>query len=297
MTGHCADLLPEYAAGSLTGAERDVVRVHLKGCRECRAELASWEAVAGVVAKAAPTLVPPAAVPGVLHRAALIPQPVPAGRRGVHFGAQLLRAELRLVRPAVWLASLLVLAWTVGVAALAGGVWARTGLSLAVPLVAAAGVAGVYGPHRDPSFEALAATVTSPRLVLIARVTLVFAYDLALALAASAVVHLAAPPVRLVDLVTSWLGPMALLSALSLLLALWIGPNVSVALAMAAWALRVVVLVPEFRASRLAAWVRDAWATTPGTAVAAIVLLAAALAAARRRPAGHSGSTGEPLRG
>jgi hypothetical protein len=80
---------------------------------------------------------------------------------------------------------------------------------------------------------------------------------------------------------------MVLLSALSLLLALWIGPNTAIALAVAVWWLRVLALVPEFRANRVAAWIGDAWATTPGTVAAALALVAVAATVVRRRPAGR----------
>jgi hypothetical protein len=157
-------------------------------------------------------------------------------------------------------------------------------LSLVAPLVAVAGVAGVYGPERDPAFEALAVTVTSPRLVLLARVTLIFGYDLALAMAASALVYLSAPQTGLVDLVTGWLGPMTLLSALSLLMAMWIGPNVSMAVAATLWVLRVLTIgVPQLTQGWLATVMREVWATSPGTAAATLALLVAAGVLSRRR--------------
>jgi hypothetical protein len=168
-------------------------------------------------------------------------------------------------------------------------------LSLVAPLVAVAGVAGVYGPQRDPAFEALAITATSPRLVLLARVTLVFAYDLALAVATSMVVRLLAPEVGLVDLVVAWLGPMTLLSALSLLLAMWIGPNVSMTVAGSLWALRLLTVgVPELAHGWLAAWMRAVWATSPGTVAVTLALLAAALMLSRR-PIRRRGAWSRPV--
>jgi hypothetical protein len=201
----------------------------------------------------------------------------------VGFAWQLLRAELRLVRRSVWVASALVMACAVWLAVAGGDGGGATALSLIAPLVAVAGVAGVYGPQRDPAFEALAITVTSPRLVLLARVTLVFAYDLALALATSAVVRLIAPEVGLVELIVAWLGPMTLLAALSLLLAMWIGPNVSITVAASLWVLRVAtVSVPGLADGWLAAGMRSVWATSPGTVAVTLALLAAAVALSRR---------------
>jgi hypothetical protein len=142
----------------------------------------------------------------------------------------------------------------------------------------------VYGPQRDPAFEALAVTATSPRLLLLARVTLVFGYDLALAVAASAVVRLVATEVELAELVIAWLGPMTLLSALSLVLAMWTGPNVSIAVAVTLWLLRLgTVTAPELSDGWLADRMQQVWATSPGTLAVTLALLAAAAALSRRR--------------
>jgi hypothetical protein len=282
---HCPDALAEYAAGVLAGPERTAVEAHLLDCASCRAALVGWTAVAE--AMTAPAGTPPeptSVVRATLTRAALAPQPRPVRGRRAAFAGELLLAELRLVRPSVWLASVLVMACAVGLALTAGNGAGATVLSLVAPLVAVAGVAGVYGPERDPAFEALAVTATSPRVVLLARVTLVFAYDLVLAVAASAVVHLGVPGVGLAGLVAGWLGPMALLSALSLLLAMWVGPNVSMAVAASLWVLRALTIgIPQLGDRWLAAAMRQVWATNPGTLAATLSLLAAAVLLSRQR--------------
>jgi hypothetical protein len=287
---HCADALAEYAAGVLTGPGRTAVEAHLLGCSSCRAALAGWTALAN--ATAASVDAPPGSasmIRAALTRAALARQAQPGRKRPVRFVGQLLRAELRFVRPAVWLASLLVMGCAVALGVVGGNGAAATVLSLVAPLVAVAGVAGVYGPERDPAFEALAVTVTSPRLVLLARVTLVFGYDLALALAASAAVRLDTPHVGLVDLVTGWLGPMTLLSTLGLLLAMWIGLNLSLVVAASLWVVRVLTIgVPQLADGWLAAAMREVWVTSPGTVAATLALLAVVVALSHHhvRPGG-----------
>ena len=283
---HPTDALAEYAAGALDAPERATVETHLTACSSCRTALLGWTAVAA--ATGTPMEAPPSApsvVRAALTRAALAPQVPPVRRRGVRFAAELLRAELRLVRPSVWVASVLVMACAV-VAAAAGG--HGTGATV-LSLVAVASVAGVYGPEREPAFEALAITSTSPRLVLLARVTLVFGYDFTLAVAASAVVRLVATEVGLVDLVIAWLGPMTLLLALSLVLAMWTGPNVSLGVAAALWMLRVATIgIPELSEGWLAARMQEVWATSPGTVAVTFALVATALALSRHpgRPRG-----------
>jgi uncharacterized membrane protein YqaE (UPF0057 family) len=152
--------------------------------------------------------------------------------------------------------------------------------------VAAAGVAAAYRPNRDPVFELTAATPTSPRLLLLIRVTLMMGYNVVLAMAASAAVAaLGDPSARLDALIVAWLGPMALLSALSLVLAVWLGPEVAVGAALGLWALRVLADTPLVASGWLAALVRAAWSTSPGGALASAALLAvAAIFAGRGEP-------------
>jgi hypothetical protein len=189
------------------------------------------------------------------------------------------------VRPSVWLASLVVMACAVALAVTGGDGAGATVLSLVAPPVAVAGIAGVYGPRRDPDFEALAVTVSSPRLLPLARVTLVFGYDLTLAVAASAAVRLGVPQAGLAGLVAGWLGPMTMLSALSLLLAMWTGPERAISAAASLWGLRVLTVgVPGLAEGRLADWMRAVWATNPGSVAATLALLVVAVALSRRRP-------------
>jgi hypothetical protein len=113
-------------------------------------------------------------------------------------------------------------------------------LSLLAPLVAALGVCAIYGPQADPGVELAAATPTSPRLVLLARLTLVAGYDLGLALAASAAAAGLGVAPAFWPLVSAWLGPLALLSALSLLVAVWQGPTAGAVAAFTVWGIRVL---------------------------------------------------------
>lgn len=288
---HPTDSLAEYAAGVLTETEAVAsVETHLAACLSCRRALEDWRTVAASMVASEPPPRGAATLRAVLTRSALAPVRLPARRRGVGFAGQLLRAELRLVRPSVWLASLLVMGCAVAMAVTSGQGVGATVLSLVAPAIAAGGVGAVAGPRRDPALEALSVTVTSPRLILLARVTLVFAYDLVLAVLASAVVWVAAPQIALSGLVTGWLGPMTLLSALCLLLAMWTGPNLAMVVGGTLWALRVLTIgLPEIGGGRLAAAMRVLWTTNPGTTAATLVLVALALLASRSRFRPHTG--------
>ncbi|TDC97337.1 hypothetical protein E1292_37280 [Nonomuraea deserti] len=186
---------------------------------------------------------------------------------------QLLAMEARLLHPGVWTASFAVMALCVLFAALKGLLPVPL-LELAAPLVAAVGVAGLYGPERDRAFEVVAATPTSPRVLLLARVTLVFGYDVALALLASGVLAASGgSPAGLGELVTAWLGPMALLAAMALLLSVCWHPGGAVGVVLAAW---YVPALAQADVAALRAY-RTMWETGPGTLAAAVALAGAAI--------------------
>ncbi len=280
--------LLEYATGALDPTERAEVEAHLAGCAQCRADVAAWQALGDVRHDPAPP------GPALVHRALLrsaLTGPPPATRRPAWFSLALLRAEARLVRPAVPIASALVMALGVVLAATSTATaegFAGEVLALVAPVVAALGIAGLYGPRRDPAFEVVAATPTAPALILLTRIALVFGYDLLLALAASGVLAaLGGDPGGLFALVDAWLGPMALLSALSLVLAVWIGADAAAGVAVVLWSLRVLAGGLLGDAAWALAAVRLAWSTNAGTVLAAAALTALAVFLAGR---------GEPIR-
>jgi hypothetical protein len=243
---HCdelAALLPLYAAGTLGAEERHRVEAHLAGCAACREELAFWREVGGAVVaedRALPTP-SPAALEGALARVQRRrPSPL-APFRGPSVRAwALLVAQVPLVRQELWLASALVMAVGYLAAVLQGGSQSGTIVGALVPLVAAAGLAMIYGPENDPGLELALATPTSPRQVLLARVVLVFAYDLALGLAATAGLVAVVPAALLGQIVLEWLAPMAFLSALALVLSMVVGTGNAVTAAAALWLARAL---------------------------------------------------------
>jgi hypothetical protein len=299
------DWLPAYAAGSLRGADRDRVRAHLVDCPRCRTELAAWQVIADAATPAGAAPDPARMLRAVLTRSAIEGSPGPPrdGRRArrLRHLAALVAAEGRLIRPAVPVASALVMALGVAIVLLrtvagAAGVSADLVLAMLAPIVAAAGVAGTYRSRCDPVGELVAATPTPGRLLLLVRIAIVFGYDLMLALAASAVLTAtgAAGTASLHALVGAWLGPMALLSSLSLLVAVRFGPDVALGAAVGLWAVRVLadsvlaggVLEHEWPARFIVA----TWSTN-----APVLAVSAAIAAAAVAMAGHFGPfRGEP---
>ncbi len=270
---HLADLLPAYAAGTLGGQERRALEEHLTACPECREALALWRDIgAAVTAEAVALPAPsPALVDGALakarrqrpgavaHAEARRQRPgavahawVRRQRPGAVAHAEarrqrpgavahawaLLRAQVPLVRGEIWPASALVMGLGYVVSLIAGRSDAGGVIQALAPLVAAGGLAMIYGPENDPSLELTLATPTSPRQVLLARLALVFGYNLLLALAASAGLLALVPPHLLGGIILGWLGPMAFLSALALVLSLCIGTGNAVSVAFMLWLAR-----------------------------------------------------------
>ncbi|RBQ18850.1 hypothetical protein DP939_16710 [Spongiactinospora rosea] len=204
---------------------------------------------------------------------------------------RLLVMEARLLSTAVLLSSFLVVAGCVAVA-LVRFELAEVLLGLAVPLVTGFGVAGLHSPDRDKAFELVRATPTSPRVILLARVTCLFGFDLVVALLGSALLTvLGAAPQGLCGLVLVWLGPAALLAALSLLLSVWWRADGAIAVALVVWSLpmlaRTGLPVP--------AVFGQVWENVPVTlGLAALLAATAVLLTGRIEPLRVPGATRSP---
>ncbi len=153
----------------------------------------------------------------------------------------LLRWQLRLIGHGIWAASLIVLVTGMILTYLfpyASGP-STSLLALAAPIVAAAGIALIYGPENDPATELACAAPIAPALILLARLVLVYGYNLALALATSVMLWLMLGDVALWSLVLSWLAPMLFLSALALALSVLWNSQAAIIVAFSAWGLHV----------------------------------------------------------
>lgn len=131
----------------------------------------------------------------------------------------LLVAQARVVRREIWAASALVMALGVVVSVVwqGGGNAAGLPLALLAPIVAAMGIATLYSPANGV-WELEMTTAVPPRLLLLARLLLVFGFDLALAGLGSLLLALFLPQVGLWLLVTMWLAPMTFLATLAFLI-------------------------------------------------------------------------------
>jgi hypothetical protein len=155
----------------------------------------------------------------------------------------LLRAQARVVRHEIWGGSLFVM--VLGVLVTLAADRAALPFVLIAPLVAAVGVAFLYGSGGEPTLEIELATPVSPRFVLLARLSLLFGVDLLLGLAGSVILSLLRTEISLWPLVMAWLAPMAFLSALALLISLLsFEPLLGVLVSMVLWGLQTAHQFP-----------------------------------------------------
>lgn len=289
---HVTDLIPAYLNGSLSAGDERHVCEHLEICAGCRSELASWETVGEATRTAASQA--PGLSEDLMGRvwarieedAQAVVQPSLDSR--LSLALQILVGQLPLVKKKIWVASAVTMAFGVAVSLLTAVGTTTTGMvfSLFAPIVAAVGVAFVYGPENDPSLEVALSTPTRPRLILLSRLTLVYGYDLALALAATVVLATVSERLNPWPLVLLWIGPMLFLSALALLISLFFGPTPAVFTAMALWGVRLAATPGSDPRYLDSAWMRaieTLWQANAVLLPLAVLLLATAFFYAPRR--------------
>lgn len=140
-------------------------------------------------------------------------------RLGEWWPLLLIRSQVRVVRREIWAATLLIITLGTFVTLLTENSAKSDGSLLAVvsPLVAALGIAFLYDEDGERIVELENSTTTSIRLLLLARLTLIFGFNLLLGLIGSVVLAIFRADVLLVPLVMSWLAPMTFLCALAFL--------------------------------------------------------------------------------
>jgi hypothetical protein len=189
----------------------------------------------------------------------------------------LLRAQLRVVRGEIWAASALVMTLGLLVTLATYSAAEAWPLVLVAPLVAATGVAFIYGPDVDPALEIELATPVPPRLVLLARLALVFGFNLIMGLAASLILSLARAEVAFWPLVSTWLAPLSFLSALAFLLTVFtVNSTTSAMISLLGWAFQSLRQLGGLKA--VAWFMPDLMAASARPWLWALALLLAALA-------------------
>ncbi|MHC1781812.1 MAG: anti-sigma factor [Anaerolineaceae bacterium] len=228
--------LPLYAAGQLDKALRVEIAQHLDACASCRADLEMWAVVSGEIRSSSrQAAAPPDLANRALRQAGIHGKQSFRGK--INSALQLLRAQVFLVHREMWPASAAIMLMGVVIALLSKHIEA---VYFIAPLVAAASLTVLFGPANDPAYELVMATPTSPWRMLLARLSIVSAYNLVLTLIAGLFLLLIIPPNLFGSLILGWLGPMAFLSALALLISLWIGTGNAVTISYFLWILQYI---------------------------------------------------------
>ncbi len=146
-------------------------------------------------------------------------------RQGVsvwRYAVLLLYSQLRVIGRDLWLLSTLVM--TLGVVVTLGQPAAHSPtdwlFAMCAPLVAAAGAAYLYDGGVALMLEIESTSRASARLLLLARLTLLFAFNLSLALIGSLLLAALRAEITLLALIMAWLAPMTFLAALAFLLSI-----------------------------------------------------------------------------
>ena len=228
--------LIRYATNQLSENERAEFEQHLANCADCQTDLLLWKSVADEIHASNST------VPAPVHLADSALEAIHAPSkltRAFKSMTQLLRMQLLLMHNELWVGSAALMFIFLAMALLVARVEV---LYFFVPMIAAGTVTLIYGSEHDPAAELTFATSISPWKILLARLTLVSAYNVFLALCATVGLLLILPPQALGELILGWLAPMTFLSALALLLSLWIGTSNALFISYTLWAAQYLTL-------------------------------------------------------
>lgn len=228
--------LIRYAAKLLNENERAEFERHLAECTDCQADLLLWQSVADAIHAS------DSAVPAPIHLADSALEAIHAPSKLTHAFrsmTHLLRMQLLLMHNELWVGSAALMFIFLAMALLVARVEV---LHFFVPMIAAGTVTLIYGSEHDPAAELTFATPISPWKILLARLTLVSAYNVLLALCATVGLLLILPPQAIGELILGWLAPMTFLSALALLLSLWIGTSNALFISYTLWAAQYLAL-------------------------------------------------------
>ena len=228
--------LVRYAAKQLNEIERVEFERHLAECADCQTDLLLWQSVADEIhasnsAVSAPVHLADSALEAIRSPSKLT--------RAFKSMSQLLRVQLLLMHSELWIGSAALMFIFLAMALLVARVEV---LHFFVPMIAAGTVTLIYGSDHDSAAELTFATPISPWKILLARLTLVSAYNVFLALCATVGLLLVLPPQALGELILGWLAPLTFLSALALLLSLWIGTSNALFISYTLWAAQYLAL-------------------------------------------------------
>jgi hypothetical protein len=291
---HIADLLPAYVNGTLDAQSAEHVHKHLQNCSACRLELATWEGIRNSVQMAVAAAPIPSAT--ILKQVwTKIDAPAPVAKRQWSLGRQILhlwlvlKMQIPIIYKSIWIASALVILFGCGLTFFATFRLtshiqdAEALLALFSTVTSAAGVAFIYGIEHDAGLEITLSTPTSMRIVMICRLLLVVGYNFVLSALASAIVALT-HGAGFWAVVQLWLGPMLLLSSITLALSLLIGSWFAIMVALVLESVQALPVYFERHLPMLQLASPASWQTSPTILLLTLLFVVFAVLYAPRQP-------------
>lgn len=225
-----------YAANQLDEIERVDFEKHIAGCEQCQADLNLWTLVADEIIASNSPLVAPVHLADssleAIHRPSAL-------TRSLRNTSQLVRAQFLLIQNELWIGSAVLMLMFTTMALLVKQVEV---MYVFVPMLAAGSVSLIYGREHDAALEITLATPTSAWKILLARLTLVSAYNFLLMFCAGFILLLIVPPQLVFQVVLSWAAPMMFLSALALVISLRMDTGNALLISYTLWILQYVPL-------------------------------------------------------
>lgn len=292
---HITDLLPAYTSGKLDPSITSHVDEHLLHCKSCQTELKNWETIRETVQFAIASQPLPSI--SILDQALLKIDTV-SNEFQMHRPFNLytfahvwlvFTRQIRIIHKSIWLASTLVGIFCCSLAF----IFSRQAqnhlhsvtsiLVLFTAVVASSSVAFLYGTENDAGFEITLATPTTIRLVMLSRVVLVIGYNFIFAAIASFIIALVHGG-GIWEILQLWLGPMLLLSSISVSLSLLVGSVFAVAVSLILEAIQAIPINIEKGLFVLHFARPDVWQANPYVILLALLLCMFAVFYAPRQP-------------
>jgi len=147
----------------------------------------------------------------------------------------ILRSQLMIVKREIWIASILLtlIGLLVTMAIYDSTSNDLTPIAILAPIIGAIGTGLIYDSGLERILELESTTRTSKQMILLARLTLVYGFNLSLSLLTSVLLSLIQSDISLLPLISSWFIPMTFLSAFAFFISIISGD------AFLAWSLNI----------------------------------------------------------
>lgn len=240
------DLLPFYLNRSQPAEEMTRFEAHLSACPACQAKLSEWQVIAKEVRTDLSELArPPHSLSPLVSVGCKRRQPL---IQALSSTASLIWAQRVFLLHGYFVPSVIVVILLCALVATAcqrlGGQWAILPLFAVVPILGLLSAAMLYNLDDDPSFEILAAMPTSVGTLIYARLS--FALGCLSLFASLGSLPLAwLGQASLLEIISTWLGPLLWLSALTTLLSLYLPARLAAGTALVAWGVILFQLASE----------------------------------------------------